>query len=128
MDSIYAIDFRLQYPPYVSGDFDGDGVEDAAVLVTERRTGKLGVAFVLGGPRKVIVAGAGQPLPRGRDDFSWINTWDVFPRLATMSLTIPDRPSAGLRGDALWAARRDSTSGFLVWDGAGAFLWDARHR
>src|SRR3954465_3251394 len=33
LDSVYAISLRLQSPPYLDGDFDGDGVSDAAVLV-----------------------------------------------------------------------------------------------
>jgi hypothetical protein len=125
IDSLYAIDVRLQYPPYQDGDFDGDGVADAAVLVTRRATGKLGVAFVLGGPRRVIVVGAGKSVQAGPDDFSWIDQWDVFRREATMHLTIPARPSAPRRGDDLWIAKRDSAGAFIAWNGRD-FSWDAR--
>jgi hypothetical protein len=46
----------MQSPPYITGDFDGDGVMDAAVLVERRTTGKLGVAVVHRGTRKVTHA------------------------------------------------------------------------
>lgn len=38
IDSVYAISLSLQSPPYTTGDFDGDGVSDAAVLVEHRIT------------------------------------------------------------------------------------------
>jgi hypothetical protein len=123
VDSLYAIDERLQYPPYQDGDFDGDGIADAAVLVSERTTGKLGVAFVLVGSRRVIVVGAGKAAKRGADDLAWIDQWDVYRRQATTHLTIRLRPSLPLRADALWISKRDSADAFLVWSGAG-FSWD----
>ena len=127
LDSLYAIDVRLQYPPYLVGDFDGDGVEDAAVLVTDRKTGKLGVAFLLRGTRRALIAGAGNPPVGGPDDLSGIDRWSRFSKDATYDLTIHDHPGVPLHGDALWVARPDSTSAFLVWNGSG-FLWDARPR
>jgi hypothetical protein len=127
IDSVYAIDVRLQYPPYQDGDFDGDGVADAAVLVTQRATGKLGVAFVLGGPRRVVIVGAGRSVAPGPDDFSWIDTWDVFRREATLHLTIPARPSMPRRGDDLWIAKRDSAGAFIAWNGRD-FSWDTHGR
>jgi hypothetical protein len=54
-----------------------DGVADAVVLVTKRQTGKLGVAFLLGGTRRVEIVGAGNPAMNGADDLSWIDRWDV---------------------------------------------------
>jgi len=43
----YDLSFHVN-PSYPEGDFDGDGKMDAAVLVKERSTGKLGIAIVHG--------------------------------------------------------------------------------
>src|SRR5256885_2492378 len=40
IDSGYAISVSLQSPPYISGDFDGDGNSDAAVLRGQPSTGR----------------------------------------------------------------------------------------
>jgi hypothetical protein len=127
LDSLYAIAVRLQYPPYLRGDFDGDGVTDAAVLIEQRSTGKLGVALVHMGMRRVFIVGAGTPVTGGPDDLSWIDQWEVFPKDATFDLIIKDRPSSHLLGDALWIARRDSASAFLVWTGSG-YAWEKHNR
>lgn len=123
LDSLYAIDFRVQYPPYLDGDFDGDGVADAAVLVTRRSTGKLGVAFVLRGRGRVVLVGAGTPVEGASDDFSGVAAWDSFRKGSMRNLSIPDVPREALTADALWMSKRDSTSGFVVWTGTG-YRWE----
>lgn len=127
LDSAYAISMRLRYPPYVEGDFDGDGRRDAAVLVEQRATGKLGVAFVHRGTGRVVVAGAGRALNGAPDDFSWIDDWEVFHRGTTWDMTIRSRPTAVLHGDALWIARGDSAAAFLYWDGR-TYRWERASR
>ncbi len=118
LDSIYAISLSLQFPPYLEGDFDGDGVRDAAVLIEHRATGKLGAAIVHRGAQRVTILGAGQRLV-GPDDLGWVDSWDVFGRDATIHLTIHDRPNNRLVADALWVGKRDSTSAFYTWTGKG---------
>jgi hypothetical protein len=122
IDSLYAIDMRLQYPPYLDGDFDGDGVTDAAVLVQQRTTGKLGVAFVLRGPGKVVVFGAGTPDPSGADDLSWIDRWDRISKGTTYDLTHRLRLAPPPRVDVVWVAHGDSTGAYIAWTGTGFAL------
>ena len=117
LDSVYAISLRLHYPPYLDGDFDGDGVSDAAVLVEHRVTGKTGIAVVQRGTRRVIILSAGSG-SSGPDDLSWADRYDVFRKGTTYNLTIGDRPSLPLGADALWLGRQDSLSAFYVWTGA----------
>jgi hypothetical protein len=126
LDSVYAISLRLQYPPYLDGDFDGDGVRDAAVLVEHRATGKMGIAIVHRGTRRVSILGAGTAA-HGPDDLSWIDRWDVFAKDATIHLTIGDRPNTPLQADALWVGRRDSVSAFFVWTGSH-YDWEPHNR
>lgn len=125
LDSLYAIAVRVQDPPYVDGDFDGDGSPDAAVLVEQRSTGKAGVAFVHYRTNRVFIAGAGNPIARGPDDLSWIDELEVLRKDATFDTVIHDVPSSRRVGDALWVARGDSASAFLLWSGRG-YVWEAR--
>ena len=125
LDSVYAISLSLQSPPYLSGDFDGDGVSDAAVLIEHRATGKVGIAVVHGGTHRVTILGAGGAAA-GPQDLSWIDGWDVFRKEATMHLTIRDRPNARLIADALWVGKRDSVSAFYVWTGS-RYDWESHH-
>jgi hypothetical protein len=123
LDSVYAISLQLQYPPYLDGDFDGDGVSDAAVLVENRKTGKTGVAIVHRGTRRVTILAAGSG-SAGPDDLSWIDRWDVFQNGTTYNLTIRDRPSIQFGADALWVGRQDSLSAFYIWTGAN-YVWNS---
>ena len=126
LDSVYAISLRLQYPPYLDGDFDADGVSDGAVLVENRKTGKTGVAIVRRGAGRVTILAAGSG-SAGPDDLSWIDRWDVFRNGTTYNLTIGDRPGIQLGADALWVGRQDSASAFYVWTGAN-YVWEFHSR
>lgn len=126
LDRDYAISMSLQYPPYLEGDYDGDGVGDAAVLVEHRASGRLGIAIVRRGAQQVAILGAGAS-GSGPADLGWIDAWEVFPKGTTMHLTIGDRPRTPLAGDALWVGRRDSISSFYVWDGQ-RFIYEEHAR
>jgi hypothetical protein len=117
LDSLYAISMSMQSPPYITGDFDGDGVMDAAVLVERRTTGKLGVAVVHRGTRKVTVLAAGSG-SAGPDDLDGISQWDPFVKGTTPTIVNPYRPNASLIGDALWVERNHSMGGFYIWTGS----------
>ncbi len=112
IDSGYAIAVRLQFPPYVEGDFDGDGIGDAAVWVEQRASGKEGVAVVQRGTRRVFVIAAGTQVGTCPDDLASADRFDVHHK-GSYSLAIGDQPRAELRGDAVWVGRRDSTSVFF---------------
>jgi hypothetical protein len=117
LDSVYAISMSMQAPPYITGDFDGDGVRDAAVLVERRATGKLGIAVINRITRKVTVLAAGSG-SAGPDDLDGLKEWDWYFKGTTPTIVNPYRPNASLIGDALWIARNDSTGGFYIWTGS----------
>jgi hypothetical protein len=117
LDSTYAISFRIQSPPYVQGDFDGDGSRDAAVLVEQRMTGKLGIAFVYPSKKHVSVAGAGNAIDGLTDDLSWVDGWEVYSKGTVVSATMPHRMPSSLPGDALLLTHGESASAFLFWNG-----------
>jgi len=124
LDSVYAISMSLRSPPYIDGDFDGDGVMDAAVLVERRSTGKIGLAIIRG-TRQITVLGAGTG-SAGPDNLDWIDRLDRFHK-GSIDTTIGDRPNIQFVGDAVWVARGDSVSAFYGWTGR-AFVYEAHKR
>ena len=125
LDSIYAISPRLTSRPYFTGDFDGDGVVDAAVLVEHRVSGKLGIAVVRRGAGLVNVLAAGSRGP-GPDDLDGLIGLEPFRKDVTIDLTIGDRPHNRLLADALWV-KRESAAGFYLWAGNG-FIYEPHDR
>src|SRR6478736_9823720 len=102
----YDLSFRIN-PSYLEGDFNGDGRMDAAVLVKERSTGKLGIAIVHGSTDKVTILGAGIGVGNGGDDFEWMDSWQVYSK--TRAGHASDETSAPrLRGDALLVEKSEA--------------------
>ena len=58
MGKKYDLSFRVK-PSFLTGDFNGDGKMDTAVLIKERSTGKIGIAIVYGTTGQVTILGAG---------------------------------------------------------------------
>ena len=108
-----AVETRLN-PFYLQGDFDGDSRRDTAVLVKRKDGGKAGVALVLGRGR-VAIAGAGNSVGNGGDDFGWVDAWRV-----ERQGVLPEGLKA--KGDALLVMKTESGGGQLWWDGK-ALRW-----
>ena len=102
-------------PFYQRGDFDGDGQADYAVLVTNRRDGKRGIAIVHRRDRSVHVIGAGHPLGAGGDDFTWMDAWRVVER----------GRAPAVKGDGLVIEKTEAASAVIWWDGR-AYRWSQR--
>lgn len=88
-------------PGTLTGDFDGDGKADVAVLVEHTRTHKRGVVILHGGTRRALLAGAGVDFGNGGDDFAWMDHWQVT-------------RTKGARTDALLVERQESGGGRIV--------------
>ncbi len=98
-------------PFYQSGDFDGDGHLDVAVLVTRRATGEVGILLLHGGREQRVLFGAGEDFGNGGINFDWMTYWKVQPRR-----------ESGTRGDALEVIKAESASGLIYWDGS-TYRW-----
>ena len=59
-------------PSFFTGDFNGDGRSDVALLIKERTTGKVGIAILESGKNQFKILGAGRSFGNGGDDFRWI--------------------------------------------------------
>ena len=115
-------DFSSRINPfYLEGEFDGDGKIDVAVLVTQRSTGKLGIAIVHGATGKVTILGAGSEIGNGGDDFEWMDSWRVFSKTraahAEAETSVPH-----LRGDALLVEKSEAASALIYWNGK-RYVW-----
>jgi hypothetical protein len=108
----YDLSFHVN-PSYLERDFDGDGKMDAAVLVKERSTGKLGIAIVDGQTGKVAILGAGIGIGNGGDDFEWMDSWQVYSKT---------RNVPRLRGDALLVEKSEAASALIYWNGK-RYVW-----
>jgi hypothetical protein len=94
---------------------------DIAVLVTERSSGKVGIAVVHGSTGKVTILGAGIRIGNGGDDFEWIDSWQVYSKTheahASGETTI-----ARLSGDALLVEKSEAASALIYWNGK-RYVW-----
>jgi hypothetical protein len=108
-------------PFYLSGDFNGDGKIDVAVLVKQRSTEKLGIAIIHGVTSKVTILGAGTAIGNGGDDFEWMDSWQLYvkPRAAKEpgGTNVPH-----LRGDALLVSKSEAASALIYWNGK-RYVW-----
>jgi len=116
----YDLSFHVN-PSYLEGDLNGDGKMDAAVLVKERSTGKLGIAIVHDTTGKVTILGAGIGIGNGGDDFEWMDSWQVYSKTraahAAGEINVPH-----LRGDALLVEKSEAASALIYWNGK-RYVW-----
>jgi hypothetical protein len=111
----YNVSFQVK-PFYLSGDFNGDGKADIAVLVKQRSTGKLGIAIIYSAADKIAILGAGTAIGNGGDDFGWMDSWKVYSKdRGTQEAGETSVPH--LRGDALLVSKSEAASALIYWNG-----------
>jgi len=123
-----------------TGDFNGDGFKDQAVLVTNKE-GKKGIKITFGANsgnvNKVIILGAGHvqgptvtsqdvsgtatSTGKGGDDFSWMTDWS----LEEKNFRRPGHKGVPhvLRGNALHLEKSQTSFVRAYWNGANS-VWD----
>src|SRR6476660_3025838 len=94
-------------PSYLRGDFDGDGKPDVAVLIKQKKSGKLGIAVCHSSTNKILLIGAGTALGNGGDNFDWMDIWSVTPK-ATAARKLGKATATLLKGDALHVEKSES--------------------
>jgi hypothetical protein len=108
-------------PFYLSGDFDGDGKPDIAILVKQKSSGKIGVAVCHSSTNKVLFIGAGTQVGNGGDNFDWMDIWNVTPKAAAAK-KVGNATAALLKGDALHVEKSESASALIYWNGK-RYVW-----
>jgi hypothetical protein len=105
----YEFAFTLN-PFYLRGDFNGDGKPDAAILVRNKESAKVGIAICHARKNEVFFVGAGTTIGNAGDDFSWIDAWQVYAKARAGR-----RPK--LIGEGLLVGKSESGGGLIYWDG-----------
>lgn len=65
-------------PIYLKEDFNGDKIQDIAVLITEKATKKKGILLIHGKSYEHFIFGAGQTFGNGGNDFKWADQWILY--------------------------------------------------
>lgn len=105
-------------PCEITGDFDGDGKADKAVLI-QNAEGKRGIQFRLANGRRYVV-GAGSPAGNGGDDFNWMDHWELHH--GAMQQGADEMAPPKVNGDSVLLVKTESASGILYWNGS-KFAW-----
>jgi hypothetical protein len=116
LPAAYATEDRVR-PCHLSGDFDGDGKEDIAVVVRQAATAKRGIAIWQSHSHTWQVVGAGHAVGEGGDDFSWMDAWSVYPKGKRVEEGVEAGPPPRLRGDGLLVEKTEAASAIIYWSG-----------
>jgi len=120
LDRQYEFSPHLK-PVYLTGDFDGDGKPDIAILVLQKSSKKIGIAVCHSSSSKVLFIGAGTVVGNGGDNFEWMDIWRVTPK-AKAARQVGRAAAALLKGDALYVEKSESASALIYWNGR-RYLW-----
>ena len=115
LDAKYDFAFHIN-PFYLGGDFNGDHITDAAILVEEKNTRKVGIAILHRNKNEFFIIGAGQPFWPANDDFRWMDIWRIYPKGAVKQGYTRAKPPT-LIGDALIIEKAEASTTLIYWDG-----------
>lgn len=77
LDKKYSIASFLK-PHILQADFNGDAIQDIAVLIIEKATKRRGILLIQGKSNKHFVFGAGTSFGNGGKDFKWADKWILY--------------------------------------------------
>jgi hypothetical protein len=119
LDRQYEFGFTLK-PSHLSGDFDGDGKPDTAIIVRKKGTEKVGIAVCHSSTNKVSFIGAGTEVGNGGDNFDWMDMWKVVPKPTAAKQL--GKAASLLKGDAIHVEKSESASALVYWTGR-RYVW-----
>ena len=114
-DKKYKFISRMN-PFYLRGDFNGDQKPDIAIFIEEIATKKQGIAIFHYGFKSIHIAGAGNKIRVGGDDFSWMDIWNVL-RKGPIERGVEEGAPPTLKGEALYVGKSESSSAIIFWTG-----------
>jgi hypothetical protein len=117
MSSTYHVSGRIN-PFYLRGDFDGDGKQDYAVLVTGKEGRDIIAVCRATARTPLILDDASLPINMADRPF---DAWMVYPK-GVVGPGVEAGPPPKLKGDALLVIWSESASGLLYWNGK-KFQW-----
>ncbi|WP_295672340.1 hypothetical protein [uncultured Mucilaginibacter sp.] len=129
LDEKYQITPFLK-PPFLKADFNGDGINDVAVLVIETKSNKKGMIVFLGNKAGYVVFGAGKKVgKRGQDesdDLKWMDKWRIFSQRFAYETKFDNGDIAGTikrklpnKGISIWSVEDGefNAGGIIYWNG-----------
>jgi hypothetical protein len=106
-------------PFYLTGNFDGQGPLDLALLTVAKSSGKRGILIVHRPSLTAHLLGAGTPVGiSGRDDYVWSRYWRVESAIPKFVRSGLGNPMPRILGEVL----------FLKWEGATVWVGWTGHQ
>jgi hypothetical protein len=120
LDEKYKVSFHLN-PFYLRADFDGDNIQDIAVLIINKKTKQFGVLIIHRKSKKVFILGAGNAIGNVGGNFDWMDAWQIYDK-GKVHLGVGETTIPILKGDALDVIKTESANGLIYWNGK-KYLW-----
>ena len=108
-------------PFYLRGDFNGDGVQDIAILIEEINTNKIGIGVFHANSSHKYIIGAGRKVGNGGDNFRWMDMWSVFKK-QPIQLGLGEGKPPKINSEALYVGKSEAASAIIYWNGKD-YVW-----
>jgi len=120
---------------FLLGDFNGDGINDISILVSEKRTQKKGMIVFFGNSTQYFIFGAGTKVGKigsdATDDLKWMERWEVFKGKVAYETKFHDGDMVGStkrrlsnKGISMWSLEDGEplAGGIIYWNGK-KWIW-----
>ena len=129
LDSKYTLSNSLT-PANLQADFNGDSSQDVAVLISEKRTNKVGVLLMQNKGNQFFIFGAGHDFGNGSDNFNWVNHWSVYKNETAYKTNFNKKTGDIIGGKQIKLMRpailfqntEQESGGLIYWDGR-KYIW-----